>query len=277
MVELAEPARLSVAYWTSMLSGAAISARQRYRLSTVKLDAPLLVVPLAGSKHVLYGGQSFRAEAGDYLMIHRALEASVENVPAADGPYVAGVLDFPWRLVELARRIILDGDASAQGRFEQAGVSCNAIPSALLSALRHYLELAQAQANAAQLDHALVGILIALHVDGSSGFLFAEDPSLSARIRLMVGAQPRQEWSSADFEGSFHMSGATLRRRLAEERASLRTLIREARLQHALVLLQTTRKPLAKVAEESGYRSMSGFREGFLEQFGVEPGAVAND
>lgn len=276
-IDLRSPAPLSVAEWTSSLSDAAIRARQRYALSAVHLDTPLLVVPLSGTKNVIHGARTFSARAGDYLMIHRALDLGIENIPAADGPYLAGTLAFPWPLVGLARQLVLHGSGLDAARFDGGVVSRNAIRPHLLAALRQYLDLVRERAAPALRDHALVGILVALHADGASGFLLADDPSLAARIRLAVGAQPRHAWSSADFEAMFHVSGATLRRRLAGEGSNLRTLVREARLQHALGLLQTTRKPLARVAEECGYRSVASFREGFIGRFGVDPAVVAND
>jgi AraC-like DNA-binding protein len=268
---------LSVALWTSVLSETAICARQRYFIAAVRCDVPVLILPLQGNKNVIHGGHVLSAGVGEYVMIHRAMDVSMENIPALDGPYVAGVLNFPWRLVGLARQIVLDGTGLAREKIDKSSVSCNTVSEHLLAALRHYLDLVRCCASPAQIDHALVGILVALHADGASGFVIADDPSLSARIRLIVSAQPQREWASADFEEMFHMSGATLRRRLADENANLRSLVREARLQYGLGLLQTTQKTVAKVAEQCGYRSVSSFREGFIEQFGVDPAAVAND
>ena len=276
-VQTRAPAAISIADWTSSLSEAAICARQRYFLSVVNCNTPVLILPLSGHKNVTHGRDVYSAQAGDYLMIHGGVDVSMENIPAADGPYVAGVLEFPWRLIALARQIVIHGSDLETARLAKSAISRNAISPHLFSAIQQYLVLTRDRAGPALLDHALVGILVALHADGASGFLLADDPSLAARIRLAVGAKPRQEWASADFEAMFHMSGATLRRRLADEGANLRTLIREARLQCALALLQTTRKPLSRVVEECGYRSVSSFRDGFIGQFGVDPAVVAND
>jgi AraC-like DNA-binding protein len=86
---------------------------------------------------------------------------------------------------------------------------------------------------------------------------------------------PDREWTSADFEEALNVSGATLRRRLAEENTSLRLLLREARLHHGLVLLQTSRRPLKSVAYACGYRSVPSFTRNFVARFGIEPAAVA--
>ena len=70
------------------------------------------------------------------------------------------------------------------------------------------------------------------------------------------------------------MSGATLRRRLQEEGTSFRAVLLEARLHHALFLLQTTRRSLKAIAAACGYRSIASFNRVFTANFGVEPGAV---
>ena len=71
------------------------------------------------------------------------------------------------------------------------------------------------------------------------------------------------------------MSGATLRRRLAAEGASLRRLVAEARLAQALVLLQTTRLPVKSVAQRVGYASVSAFTRRFGERYGADPSDIA--
>jgi AraC-like DNA-binding protein len=111
--------------------------------------------------------------------------------------------------------------------------------------------------------------------NGHAQFLHASDPSLGARIRLLVAAAPEREWASADFEEALHVSGATLRRRLAEEGSSLRVLLREARLHHGLALLQCSRRPVKSVALACGYRSAASFTRNFIDHFGVDPSAVA--
>ena len=72
------------------------------------------------------------------------------------------------------------------------------------------------------------------------------------------------------------MSGATLRRRLAQEKYSLRQILRETRLLHGLGLLQSSRRPLKSVALACGYQSVASFSRSFIAQFGVEPSAVSN-
>ncbi|HEX7651058.1 MAG TPA: helix-turn-helix domain-containing protein [Noviherbaspirillum sp.] len=263
---------------------ATIVAYRAYKLHAVGIDQPALIVPLSGTKGVEFGAAQATIEPGAFLMIHQVTTLQVENLPPTQGghPYRAWAIGFPWRLVELARSLL----NHHQLHLSIAGHAGGALPFSigplvpLLPSLQQLLDVlaaseGSAAPDAALVDHALLGVMIALASNGHGQFLRASDPSLGARIRLLVAAAPERDWTSADFEDALNVSGATLRRRLAEENTSLRLLLREARLHHGLVLLQTSRKPLKSVAHACGYRSVPSFTRNFIDRFGIEPAAVA--
>ena len=204
-------------------------------------------------------------------MSHFAVQADVENVPDDGMPYRAWAIPFPWNVVDMARGLVT-GNTLSSASSEQAGVG---EVSSIAEVLRTYIRDA-AETEPALKNYRLLGILLALFRAGHDSFILASDPSLSARIRVTVSANPAREWTSANFEEVFHLSGATLRRRLAAEGTSLRALIQEARLHSALVHLQTTRNPLKAVAFAHGYRTVAAFRRNFAERFGLDPVEVAN-
>jgi AraC-like DNA-binding protein len=263
---------------------ATVVAHRAYRIDALAVDQPALILPLAGIKRVELGAARAQIEPGAYVMIHQATRLQIENLPPAAGgaPYRAWAIGFPWHVVGLARTLLAPhappvspvspiADSSRSQAFSHGPLE------PLLPALRQLLDVLGGAAvpDAALVDHALLGVLIALarHADGH--FLRASDPALGARIRLLVAAAPERDWTSADFEGALHMSGATLRRKLAEEGASLRALLLEARLHHGLALLQTSRKPLKSIAQACGYRSLPSFTRNFVARFGIEPSVVA--
>lgn len=253
-----------------------IAAHQAYKLHAVRIDLPVLIVPLAGVKRLEFGALKSEIGPGQFLMVHQAACLQVENLPSSETAYHAWVIAFPWRVVDLARMLL--GAHVLQA--ERRGITPFTVGAIapVLPALRQLLTLLTSSdmPDDALLDHALLGVLLALARHNHEHFLRACDPSLSARIRLLVAAAPEREWSSADFEEHLHVSGATLRRRLAEEKTSLRILLREARLHHGLGLLQTTRKPLKSVAQACGYRSVASFTRNFAAHFGIAPSAVAH-
>ncbi len=251
-------------------------AHHAYRLSSVNIDMPVLIVPLSGTKRLELGAYCSEGGPGKFLMVHQATHLQMENIPLDGNAYRAWVIGFPWHVVELARAL-LRAHVSLTEHHGAAPFTEGALRP-VLPALQHLLLLLTApeMPDGAAVDHGLLGVMLALVRHGHGQFLHASDPSLSARIRLLVMAEPARAWNSADFEERLHMSGATLRRRLAEEHTSLRILLREARLHHGLALLQTTRKPVKSVALACGYRSAPSFTRNFIEHFGVEPSAVAN-
>jgi AraC-like DNA-binding protein len=255
----------------ALLAAGATVAVQRYRLHAVACDLPLLVIPLSGTKLLHAEGRSWTCTPGRFLMMHFAMQADVENVPSGEAPYRAWVLAFPWEIISFARGL-LTPDCATTSRETIATVG---ELETISDALRAYLADADT-ADCALRNYRLLGVLLALHRAGHGHFLQAHDPSLSARVRLAVSAAPGREWVSADFEEMFCLSGATLRRRLADEGSSLRLLIQEARLHCALLQLQNSRKPVKAVAREIGYKSVASFRRNFIDRFKLDPAKVAN-
>lgn len=250
-----------------------VCARQHYRLSAVTCDQPLLIVPLAGTKTIHDLPGAMRATRQDFLTVHRAVSLDMENTPATDAPYRAWFLSFPWHLIQLARQFLQQQPASFPAP-QQRTVSVGKVAE-LLPALLAVLDAQTA--DAATQDYARLGLLLALIRCGHGDFLRAEEPGLAPRVRLLVAAEPDRDWVSLDFETAFNVSAATLRRRLAAEGCSLRDVLREARLHHALALLQTRKLPLKTVALKSGYRSLASFRENFTERFGIAPSDVGDN
>jgi AraC-like DNA-binding protein len=254
--------------------GFVISAMQPYTLRATEIDQPALVIPLCGHKVILADRVRLTVGAGEYLMLHRTFKGTVQNLTDR-GVYRAWCVPFPWRVIDLARGLL---DAHALPPAPGPAVGKGEL-APLHDALRALLAVPRAGDSAlaaAAHDHALLGILLALAGQGQAQFRLAQDPTLAARIRMLVGAAPERAWSSADIEDRLHMSGATLRRRLAAERTSLRALVRDVRLDHGMHQLQTTRRALKTVARSCGYRSVPSFRRQFAERFGVDPAAVAN-
>lgn len=257
-----------------------IVAQKAYRLRAVQVDAPLLVVPMAGVKRLEVDGKQAEVACGEFVMLHQACNMGVENLPppGTANAYRAWVVPFPWRVVELARSLVGAHSGPPSAAAPTRPFSCgNLLP--LLPGVRAYLTAMSATGevpNAAQRDHALLGLLLALARAGHDFFLHAQDPSVAACIRLLVAAAPARNWASGDFELALNVSGATLRRRLAQEETSLRQILRETRLQHGLGLLQSSRRPLKSIASACGYLSVASFNRSFLAQFGVEPSAVSS-
>ncbi|WP_244879998.1 helix-turn-helix domain-containing protein [Pectobacterium betavasculorum] len=64
---------------------------------------------------------------------------------------------------------------------------------------------------------------------------------------------------------------ATLRRRLSAEQTRFDVLLLETRMQHAMMLVQTTSWSMQRLAEACGYKSSARFSEQFKNRFGCSP------
>ncbi|MEY9167527.1 AraC-like DNA-binding protein [Sinorhizobium fredii] len=102
-------------------------------------------------------------------------------------------------------------------------------------------------------------------------------PLLQHRLRQMIELDPAHNWTLGQAARSFHMSKATLRRKLAAENTSFSETLSDTRMTRALALLQTTTLPIAHVAEEVGYGSPSQFSARFKERFGINPREIRGD
>jgi AraC-like DNA-binding protein len=246
-----------------------ITAADGYRLRAVAFDSPTLMVVLSGTKRLGRKPEALVCGAGHFVMVHTAGARDVENLPAADAPYRAWAVPFGWRLIGIARSLLIPA-------VQPEGASATTGQTATLEQPIRELLAVPAAASSVERDLRLLGLLVALARLGHSRFLHAGDPSLVARIRALVLAEPARSWSSAVLERRLAVSGATLRRRLAAARTSLREVVREARLQHGLALLQTSRLPIKTVAFASGYRSATSFSRNFAARYGVDAATVSS-
>lgn len=108
------------------------------------------------------------------------------------------------------------------------------------------------------------------------GWCFAPAQAMSwaERIQRMVCQRPGEAWTVAAVANAFHMSESSLRRRLVDSQQTLAALVREARLQVALGMLQTTDMSIGEVAQCCGWASHSRFTAAFQQRWNVPPSVV---
>ncbi len=249
---------------------ACITARREHGASSVEIPRPQFAILLQGRKQVRTAQQSLEFAPGDLFLITRRCRIDVVNIPDPhSGLYLSAIVPMCAEALTAARALWNEplpeaGDALARLPLAEHG--------ATLLQWRQALE--HGQYTEARL--ALASLAVAFCRRGHGSLLVPPEPSLGERIRDLIAAQPERDWQSRDFEAQLGLSGATLRRRLASEQSSVRELITDARLAHAMGLLYTTRLPLKTVAARVGYRSLGSFSKRFVERYGLEPAAIGN-
>ena len=249
---------------------ACITARREHGASSVEIPQPQFAILLQGRKQVRTAQQSLEFAPGDLFLITRRCRIDVVNIPDPhSGLYLSAIVPMCAEALTAARALWNEplpqaGDALARLPLVEHG--------ATLLQWRQALE--HGQYTEARL--ALASLAVAFCRRGHGSLLVPPEPSLGERIRDLIAAQPERDWQSRDFEAQLGLSGATLRRRLASEHSSVRELITDARLAHAMSLLYTTRLPLKTVAARVGYRSLGSSNKRFAERYGLEPAAIGN-
>lgn len=92
---------------------------------------------------------------------------------------------------------------------------------------------------------------------------------LAGQVRDLVLAQLRHPPSAAELAAALNLSERTLRRRLAAEDTSVRTLVDEVRAALAAEFLTSRSLTVAEIADRLGYVEVSSFSQAFRRWHGV--------
>ncbi|MNM46067.1 Virulence regulon transcriptional activator VirF [compost metagenome] len=249
---------------------ACITARREHGASSVEIPQPQFAILLQGRKQVRTAQQSMEFVPGDLFLITHRCRIDVVNIPDPEsGLYLSAIVPMCAEVLAAARVLW-------NGPLPDPGETLARLPLAehghALLQWRRALEVG----HYTEARLALASLTVAFCRRGHGSLLIPPEPGLGDRIRDMIAAQPERDWQSRDFEDHLGISGATLRRRLAGDQLSVRGLIIDARLAHAMQLLYTTRLPLKTVAARAGYRSLSSFNKRFNARYGLDPAAIGN-
>jgi AraC-like DNA-binding protein len=97
-------------------------------------------------------------------------------------------------------------------------------------------------------------------------------PALAERVRLVLSHEPELGTIDADRVAlKMGLNSRTLRRRLREEGANLRSLIDESRMRAACVSLSNPNTTIKDTAERLGYSEPSAFHRAFKRWTGKTP------
>ncbi|MHC9084197.1 helix-turn-helix domain-containing protein [Luteimonas sp. RIT-PG2_3] len=249
---------------------ACITARREHGARSVDIAGPQLAILLQGRKQVHSAEAALVFVPGDLFLVARRCRIDVVNTPDPDsGLYLSAIIPLCEEALTAARALWNEPLPAAGADIARCALADFGVPL-----LQWREALAQGRYTEARL--ALATIVIGLCRQGHGSLLLPPVPSVSTQLRELVAARPAHAWQARDFEEQLAISGATLRRRLAAEQTSVRELLADARLAHAMELLYTTRLPLKTIASRVGYRSVNSFRKRFSARYGLEPAAIGN-
>lgn len=243
---------------------------RRHVIKNMALPRAACVFILEGSKAVHRDDAREVVHAGRLSLIPARWPITIENIPdASSGRYRALCLSFEHDIVA---RVAAASPADPSNRHLR---DMWLTPSALLvDALLHLLAIAKAHPGVSRLTEVgLEQFLLLLAAEGGGLLLQSELPLLD-RISSLVLADTARRWDAVGIAQALCLGERTLRRRLENAGASLRDIVREARLHAALALLQQSDLCAGEVARRCGYDSASRFTQRFREKFGLLPSDV---
>ncbi|MBD4249815.1 helix-turn-helix domain-containing protein [Xanthomonas citri pv. citri] len=249
---------------------ACVSARREHGARSVDLIQPQFAILLQGRQQVSSATQSLQLLPGDLFLATRRCRIDVINTPDPQtGLYMSAVVPLCEEALAAARALWTEP-------LPEAGADIARLPAIDFElALRQWRDALQ-HGLYTEARLALATLVVNVCRRGHGGLLLPPAPGIAEQVRALIAAQPQRGWRSRDIEDRLGISGATLRRHLAAEQRSLRELITDARLAHAMGLLYSTRWPLKTVAARAGYRSTRSFSQRFQQRYGLDPASIGN-
>lgn len=248
-------------------SSCRISIHTRHRVATVAVHEHALIWVQRGTKTLLSTSASQIFHSGEAVVMLQGSVWDVINDPAPDTRYEAAVLQFGDGALNALAELVPD-DAMAPQVF---GCLAPTMDEELSNSVRRAVDTNTLPgASPALRHHRAVEVLLLL---AERGVYLSPRAVLRwpDRIRRLVAQRPYADWSVEVLAAAFHMSPATLRRRLVAEGVRAGDIVRETRLEVGLSLLQTTTMAVGEIALRCGYESHSRFTAAFRNRFGLCP------
>lgn len=248
-------------------SSCRISVHTRHRIATVAMHDHTLIWVKHGTKTLLSASASHIFHSGDILILPQGSVWDVINDPSPEARYEATVLQFGDSALNALAELHQNGSTASRAM----GCIAPALDDELLQSLHRAIDtITHPGASPALRQHRTVEVLLLLAEQG-----IQLEPRAALRwpdrIRRLVAQRPYADWSTEVLASTFHVSTATLRRRLAAEGIRTSDVVRETRLEIGLNLLQTTTMAIGEIAQRCGYESHSRFTAAFRKRFGFSP------
>ena len=196
-----------------------LRAEQTHQVKKFEVEGATLSFPLEGEFRYRENEKWHRVIPGEIMVVPNARSIDIEYAPSEQsGEFVALSVVLAEEQLEAARLLLAAPPPQDTGSIAAISVS------ALLSPLNRWTAAMREGKRPLSL-HAMVEVVLWLYGMGYHALLRARQPSLAMKIRQMVADKPAHPWSAAEIEDLTGLSGPTLRRHLASESTSLRSVI----------------------------------------------------
>ncbi|MEN3809642.1 helix-turn-helix transcriptional regulator [Chromobacterium piscinae] len=256
-----------IAHRLSRIEAGEIRARLPQHVRRVPVFAPALCRVRLGGKRIRLGGREMSAGPSQLVLMPAGCELDIANLPGPDG-YLADVVNLPPGLLDRFR----DRHGPLLLRQRPGLELCPTMDGALRSAWSLLIDSLHGGAAPEIRQHHAEGVLLALALAGLAGPLLREQSgNLAQTLKQLLMLDPAAPWSVDAAARRLNLGASTLRRRLAGEGAGFQTILEEVRMGLALQQVQSGQRPIAQIAEASGYASASRFAARFRQRYGLSP------
>ncbi len=222
----------------------------------------------SGSKTIrTFSGVETKVAQGEFVYLRRGENLTIGNIIGDTGLYFSEGLVIDDAIIAKFMQLHPNPpDARDVRKGVMAGGFSNAFSRVVES-------LDDPELNDAILSYRTQELLLWLQLQGAAHHIHCCE-SLKDRLRGLFESDLERSWKAPDAARELGMSEATLRRTLNKEGTGFTEILRDVRLSFALLHIQTTPYPLAKIAFECGFSSQSRLSEAFKSRFGITPGKL---
>jgi len=235
------------------------SSVKEQHIFNVPVIKPLLICILDGSKKLGQQGQ-VDCPAGSFVFLSNSPNIEIRNIPS-DNEYFALLIEFEDKDFDCLTQQIHSSESHFKGDIE----------TTLENTLQQFVEWAAFAPSDLWHIRRQEILQTLLHLGHQQVCAAVTLSSVSNRLRALISEDLSVNLSSEQLAFKLAMSESTLRRRLQEEGASVKSIKENVRLGYGLHLVQTSPISIGLIAEQCGYSSQSRFTEKFKQLFGVTP------
>lgn len=254
--------------------------RHRECIRGIKLEQPIIVVVLQGSKTIYLDNREYVFQAGELFLVPSAIAIDVINQPdAKDNTYIALVLELSHNLLKRTRvaypELVKDVDLPDLNiKFDIP------LTSSLIKSFVYLVQSAIDTAidNSVYLDEHRVMELLLLLLNGEwrSQLLQILYPDFLIQVNYLLYRDLALPWTAAELARELNISISTLKRKLKNYDLSFRQILTQARMNKAMQLLQQNKYTISEIALACGYHSSSRFATRFRQYYNLNPSEIAN-
>lgn len=234
------------------------SSVKEQNILNVPVIKPLLIFVLSGDKE-LTEQSKIVCPSGSFVFLSNSPMINMRNIPK-DREYFAVLIEFDFE----------DFEPFSIAKPTSQQYCIGQIDTLLVKSLEQFIEWSLI-APSDMWPIRRQEMLQTFYMLGYNVYSLVKTSSVTHRLQKVIRSNLTEDLSIDFFCSEFAMSESTLRRKLSAEGTNLQEIKDQAKMSHALHLLQTTTDSIGLVAEQCGYQSQSRFTERFKQRFGLTP------